>query len=426
MNPRPRARYSRVMSTSSRPSRTLYQSRATQRTRRRSKAIAAALAVLLLSLAVAVVVVALERRDAEGAAAKPQAARTQSASPAAVPRLAALHAVRVHRGEKARFACRIDGPSGTAWAVTLRVDDPSGAQVKARRLGVARAGASRSWLVPVDLPAGRYVYRVEARGVDSGTDPTMPEAPSAALVVLPPLAPGFPGKKATAKALAWAGSRSGDVAVVVVDTNGELSGIREHATFQAASLAKAILLAAYLRSHPKPDAGLDTTATTMIEESDNPSAYRIYGVVGAKGMRAVAKLAGMQDYEQGAGWTDTRLSAADAAHFFHVYEACLPASRRAFARKLLAGITQMQRWGIPAAAGPAGWKTYHKSGWLGLDNRLMVQAAWLEKGKKRWALAVMTDDNPDRSYGWDTQKGVAGLLLGEEPTPAYLAPVLEY
>jgi hypothetical protein len=55
----------------------------------------------------------------------------------------------------------------------------------------------------------------------------------------------------------------------------------------------------------------------------------------------------------------------------------------------------------------------------------MVQAAWLEKGNKTWALAVMSDDNPTRSTGWDTQKGVAGLLLGQEPTPAYLAVVLE-
>ena len=37
----------------------------------------------------------------------------------------------------------------------------------------------------------------------------------------------------------------------------------------------------------------------------------------------------------------------------------------------------------------------------------------------------MSDENPTRSYGWDTQKGVTGLLLGQEPTPAYLAVVLE-
>ena len=37
----------------------------------------------------------------------------------------------------------------------------------------------------------------------------------------------------------------------------------------------------------------------------------------------------------------------------------------------------------------------------------------------------MSDENPTRSSGWDTQKGVTGLLLGQEPAPAYLAVVLE-
>jgi beta-lactamase class A len=226
-------------------------------------------------------------------------------------------------------------------------------------------------------------------------------------------------------AFAWAAERSGDVAAAVVDTNGELSGYREHRVFQAASLAKAILLVASLRNDPTPDPSTEATLTKMIEQSDNGSAYTIFSRVGTKGMRAVAKLAGMQDYEQGAGWIDTRVSAADEARFFSDYESYVPKAGRSLARRLLAGIIPIQRWGIPAAAGPAGWKTYFKGGWLGLDNRLMVQAAWLEKGKKRWALAVMTDDNPDRSYGWDTQKGITGLLLGEEPTQAYLAPVLE-
>ena len=43
----------------------------------------------------------------------------------------------------------------------------------------------------------------------------------------------------------------------------------------------------------------------------------------------------------------------------------------------------------------------------------MVQAAWMEKGGVKWSLAVMTDDNPTKSYGWDTQKGTTGLLLGQ-------------
>ena len=46
----------------------------------------------------------------------------------------------------------------------------------------------------------------------------------------------------------------------------------------------------------------------------------------------------------------------------------------------------------------------------------MVQAAWVEKGGVKWAVAVLTDENPTKSYGWDTQKGFPGLLLGREPT----------
>ena len=163
----------------------------------------------------------------------------------------------------------------------------------------------------------------------------------------------------------------------------------------------------------------------MITESDNGAAYSIFGRVGAKGMKAVAKAAGMEDYQQGPGWLDTRASAADEARLFSQLESLVPAEGRGLARELLSGITPMQRWGIPAAAGPEGWKTYFKGGWLGLDNKLMVQGAWLEKGKKTWALAVMSDENPSRSFGWDTQKGVAGLLLGQEPAPSYLAVVLE-
>jgi hypothetical protein len=327
------------------------------------------------------------------------------------------------RGDEARLRYRIDGPVDDAWTATLVVLAKDGGQVKAQRLTAPRAGgAAQSVVIHADLPPGRYTYLVHLSDPSGRTEAA---AVAARLHVLTPLPPAFPGHNAVAEALDWAGGRTGKVAVAVVDSNGELSGLHAHTTFESASLAKAMLLVAYLRSHTRPDASLDPVATRMIEESDNASASTIYGLVGAQGLQKVASLAGMEDFEPGAGWIDSRVSAADQARFFSDLERSVPASRRAFARELLSGITPMQRWGIPAAAGPAGWKTFFKGGWLGLDNRLMLQAAWLEKGHKRWALAVMTDDNPDRAYGWDTQKGVTGLLLGEEPTPAYLATVLE-
>ena len=241
-----------------------------------------------------------------------------------------------------------------------------------------------------------------------------------------PLPPGFPGAKALAAATTWVAGRDGDAAFAVVDTNGEdAGGYRQRERFQLASLSKAVLLVASLRDDPTPDATIEATLTRMITESDNGAANAVFGQVGARGMRAVARAAGLKEYEQGSGWLDTRDSARDQARFFWRLESLVPPKGRALARELLSGVVPIQRWGIPAAAGPEGWTSFFKGGWLGLDNKLMTQAAWLEKGKKRWALAVMSDENPTRSYGWDTQKGVAGLLLGQEPTPAYLAVVLE-
>jgi hypothetical protein len=35
--------------------------------------------------------------------------------------------------------------------------------------------------------------------------------------------------------------------------------------------------------------------------------------------------------------------------------------------------------------------------------------------------ARQTSRNPTSSYGWQTLRGITGLLLGYQPTPAYLA-----
>jgi hypothetical protein len=202
-------------------------------------------------------------------------------------------------------------------------------------------------------------------------------------------------------------------------------GYHAHRQFQSASLAKAMLLVASLRRHPRPSGSLRTTLTTMIEKSDNASADAIFADVGNSGLRAVARLARMRDFDVGTSWIDTEMTAADQARFFYSYQHYLPARSRAFARRLLSGITALQRWGIPSSAGPAGWKVFFKGGWLGEANEVMNQAAWLEKGRVRWSLAVLTEDNPTSSYGWQTQKGITGLLLGHKPTAAYLAVVHE-
>src|SRR5665647_702928 len=338
--------------------RTIYESSARRARRRSRRLFAAALAVLVLAAAGGTAALVLWRDG--GAQAGPRPAALTPSAPAAAPRTTALSSVEVRRGEQTRLRYRIDGAVDDTWTATLLVLAKDGGQVKAQRLGASvPAEGVHAVTVRADLPAGRYTYLVHLRDPSGRAEAA---ASAAELRVLAPLPPAFPGRKAVARALDWAGGRAGEVGVAVVDSRGEVTGLHAHATFEGASLVKAMLLVAYLRARPAADPALDGVATTMIAESDNASAYTIYGVVGGKGLKRVATLS---------------------------------------------GITAMQRWGIPAAAGPEGWQTFFKGGWLGMDNRLMLQAAWLERGQKRWALAVMTDDNPDRAYGWDTQKGVA-------------------
>ena len=132
----------------------------------------------------------------------------------------------------------------------------------------------------------------------------------------------------------------------------------------------------------------------------------------------------MKRFSPGGGWIASRVTPADQARFFLTMDKYIPAKHRAFARELLSGITPRQRWGIVAAAGPLGWKVYFKGGWSG-GNVNMVQAARLVKGDTVFALAVMTEGNPNWTYGFGTLKGVTGVLLGQQPTGAYLTEVLE-
>ena len=157
----------------------------------------------------------------------------------------------MHRGEQSRLRYRIDGPVDDTWAAAVVVLAKDGGQVKAQRLAAPRLGsAAQSVTVRVDLPAGRYTYLVHLRDPSGRTEVA---AAAAELRVLPPLPPAFPGQKTVEKALDWADGRSGMVAVAVVDSRGDVTGLHAHTTFESASLVKSMLLVAYLRARPAPD-----------------------------------------------------------------------------------------------------------------------------------------------------------------------------
>jgi hypothetical protein len=339
---------------------------------------------------------------------------------ALVPVPQVLAAARVHRGATATLQYWLSGGTKVR-RVIIVVRAADGSPVRTVVLGPQPSDRRLSYRFAAQLALGRYTWSVSATaGALTGTS-----ARSGSLTVLAPLPPAFPRTSAVAAALRWARARVCRVGVAVMDSRGHLHGYHDQRQFQSASLSKAMLLVAYLRRHPQPGEDARETLTAMIEESDDASADAIFAEVGNAGLLRVAKLAGMRHFATGYSWIAAQVTAADQARFFYRYEHYLPARSVAFARSLLGGITPIQRWGIPAAAGPDGWRVYFKGGWLGEDNDAVTQAAWLRRGHVRWALSVLTADDPTNAYGWQTLKGITGLLLGHEPTAAYLAVVHE-
>ena len=96
------------------------------------------------------------------------------------------------------------------------------------------------------LPQGAYHYHVEAVD-ESGRRQT--QAQAAARV----LHPVVPSPAAVADTIAWLRGRNGVAALAVVDDRGRLSGYNLDLPFGSASVVKAMLLVAYLRTHTTLD-----------------------------------------------------------------------------------------------------------------------------------------------------------------------------
>jgi hypothetical protein len=180
--------------------------------------------------------------------------------------------------------------------------------------------------------------------------------------------------------------------------------------FITASVVKALLLVAYLRRHSMLDRAASATLTRMITISDNASADAIYRSVGRRSLMRLARLAHMKTFRSSSAWITCRVGAADMARFFRDMERYIPKEHRRFANWLLAHIVSCERWGIPVAAEPRGYRVYFKPGWLG-GWTLANEAARLERRKVHIGLAVFTDHNPSSTYGKETIAGVTARLL---------------
>lgn len=228
----------------------------------------------------------------------------------------------------------------------------------------------------------------------------------------------LPNVELVKRARAFTEGRSGVVSFAVIDTSGKLHCYRCRVRYASASVVKAMLLVAYLDRLAGESRALTAVhraqLSAMIGVSDNESATRIYGHVGEKGLRRLARKAGMGDFHVFNGWATARITAADQARLFWSIDELVSAEYRAYARQVLESVVRSQAWGIPRISRP-GWRTFFKGGWRETKRgQLVHQVARLERPNAVMVIAVLTDGNPHTAYGRATIGGIARRLLAAD------------
>jgi hypothetical protein len=230
-----------------------------------------------------------------------------------------------------------------------------------------------------------------------------------------------PWKPHVGAARDFAESRLGDVSFAIVGRRTRLRGFRDARTAPAASTIKAMLLAAYLRQpgvrnrHLREDE--KALLEPMIRTSDNAAGIQVAALLGDGRVERLSRAAQMRDFEwvYEPGWLGglSQISARDQARFLLRYERYVPGRHRHFARRLLGSVVSWQRWGL-ASVRPRHWRLYFKGGWGIADDDVGTvnhQVAFIERGRCRLGLAILTEHDPSPAYGAETLRGVAGRLL---------------
>lgn len=236
--------------------------------------------------------------------------------------------------------------------------------------------------------------------------------------------PLYPSAKQLRQAKAFASSRAGAVSFAVIGARGAARGADVTRPYSSASLTKALLLAAYLRSHRGPiDPGVRAQLSAMVRASDNDAAGAIYAIVGDAGLNRAAARAGMRDFDPTPGfWGGAQVTAADMARFFARLDRNLAGPHRRYGKDLLASVIGPERWGMPEAIGK-GWRIWFKGGWRPGDEEntsgpVTHQAGLLRcRGSAGIGIAVLTDQPPGGDV-YETIEGIARRLTHPAPPAA--------
>ena len=258
------------------------------------------------------------------------------------------------------------------------------------------------------VPGVALIALLPLAAADSGDEPApaRPVAPSARAVAPRPLT--TPRRIRLARR--FARHRAGLVAFTGLERGKRPRGLHRTVRFRSASVVKAMLMVAVLRraGRHRVSAGKRALIRSMITVSDNDAANALYAEVGGHGLRRVARAAGMRKFVEVGHWAEAWITAADQARLFLKIDRLVPRAHRRYARRLLSSIVSWQRWGIARVAKRRHMKAFFKGGWR---NGILHQAALLERGNGRVALAVLTSGSPSEAYARATMERIAARVL---------------
>jgi hypothetical protein len=219
-------------------------------------------------------------------------------------------------------------------------------------------------------------------------------------------------------------SRTDDVTAALYDvSNGKTYLYRPGTPQLTASMVKIDILANLLyldqlkgKAMSKHDA---TLATSMIEDSDNKAAQKLWLQIGQlPTSSAFNRLIGFKQTIANWGWGDTETTPRDQLTLLKTIlfpNAVLDAASRTFEQNLMENVADGQRFGIPTSV-PDGAMVGVKNGWYPetLTGWQINTAGYVHLGHCYYLAVIMTAHNPNETYGLETINQISHMFWNFE------------
>lgn len=201
------------------------------------------------------------------------------------------------------------------------------------------------------------------------------------------------------------------------------------AKFPMASTGKVMIATGVLEKVAKGEfdyASIQSDMTSMITQSDNNAADRLYAKMGkAVPMQDLESRYGLSSTVTDRGWGTTLTTSADQAKLLNqvigLQESPLPEAQRVILRDLMKAVNPDQAWGAGTNI-PAGWSVAKKNGWyqsvagdippVGKWRINTVGMVWDQVNTPRWIFTAYSNEWPSQAAGISAWNDLAALVSG--------------